>query len=117
LPVCFGQGPGLSNYTIGESTGTENVTISTGQLPMHNHMMVASNTTANQAQPGGNMPGGAQAPFTGLWVTPAAAVPPAIQMDPASLIPVGGNQPHENRMPALAITMIIALIGIFPSRN
>ncbi len=56
-------------------------------------------------------------PFTGLWVAPSATTGTPIAMNPNSLSQVGGNQPHENRMPALAISMIIALVGIFPTRN
>lgn len=117
LPVCYGQGGGLSNYVMGEQTGTESVTLLLNQLPMHNHMIIASSTTGNQAAPGGNMPAGASAPFTGLWIADSAKTGNPIQMDPASLAMTGGNLSHENRMPALAINFIIALMGIFPSRN
>jgi len=117
LPVCYGQGPALSNYTLGQKAGTENVTLLPNQLPMHNHMIVASSTTGNQPTPSGNMPAGASAPFTGLWIADAAKTGTPIEMDPNSLAMVGGNLPHENRMPALAINFIIALLGVFPTRN
>lgn len=117
IPVSMGQGPGLSNYNIGEATGSESVTLTTGQMPMHTHMMVASSNTGNQPSPAGHMPAGLSAPFTGFWVDGAKGSGTQIYMDPNSLSMVGGNQSHENRMPALAINFIIALIGIFPSRN
>lgn len=117
VPVCIGQGPGLSSYVEGQQGGTESVTLSIQQMPMHNHIVMGSGVTGTQASPVNNMPAGASAPFTGLWVAPNQAVQPMIPMDPNSLAFAGGNLPHENRMPALAITMIIALAGIFPSRN
>ena len=117
IPVCMGQGQGLSSYPIGTMTGSESVTLNLTQLPMHNHMMVASSNDANLPSPVGNMPAGLKDPFTGLWVSANATVPPPIQMYDKSLANVGGTQPHENRMPALAISFIIALQGIFPSRN
>jgi microcystin-dependent protein len=117
LPVCYGQGPGLSNYVMGEQTGTESVTLILSQLPVHNHMIIASSTTGNQPTPSGNMPAGASAPFTGLWIADSAKTGNPIVMDANSLAMTGGHLPHENRMPALAINFIIALVGIFPSRN
>ncbi|MEJ0026242.1 MAG: tail fiber protein [Rhizomicrobium sp.] len=116
IPVSMGQGPGLSNYTIGEQTGTESVTITTNTTPMHTHMMIVSGSNANAATPVGNQPAAVQAPYTGLWVSPANGTGND-PMNANSLLPIGGNQPHENRMPALAISFIIALQGVFPSRN
>lgn len=116
LPVCMGQGKGLSNYNIGQKSGAESVTLIDAQLPMHNHMMMVSNSNATQSSPVGNMPSAFEAPFTGLWVSPDVANGP-FQMNAASLGRAGGNQSHENRMPALTISFIISLTGIFPSRN
>jgi microcystin-dependent protein len=93
------------------------VTINTGQMPMHNHMMLVSSTSGNLSNPVGNMPATLQAPLGAFWVPPDKATPPAIQMDTAAISMVGNNLPHENRMPALAISIIIALNGVFPSRN
>lgn len=116
LPVCMGQGNGLSNYDIGQQVGSESVTLTTNQMPMHNHMMIVSGNNANQPSPIGNMPAALQSPYTGLWVSPNVATTP-FEMDANSLYPAGGSQAHENLMPALAISIIIALQGIFPSRN
>jgi microcystin-dependent protein len=116
IPVGMGQGNGLSNYNIGETTGTESVNLSVAEMPMHNHMMLASSNTATQPSPVSNMPGGLVAPFKGLWID-SAKTGTAVPMDPNSLLPVGNNVAHENRMPALAINFIIALVGLFPSRN
>lgn len=117
LPVGMGQGPGLSNYSIGERTGTETVTLNTNQIPKHNHMMLVNNNDGNLTSPGGNMPAAAQDPFTGLWIAPDKVMGDPIEMNDNALALVGGNQPHDNRMPAIAISIIIALQGVFPSRN
>lgn len=117
IPVCMGQGTSMSNYNIGEATGTESVVLGLNEMPMHNHTVTVSGVTGDQTAPTGNFPAGLSSPFTGFWVDPAKASTNLLQMDSNILSRVGGNQPHENRMPALAINFIIALDGIFPSRN
>ena len=51
--VGFGQGPGLSNYDLGQSTGTETVTLTVGQMPAHNHMVAANAANGNVSSPSG----------------------------------------------------------------
>ena len=55
LPILYGQGPGLSMYTIGEQIGTEAVTLTSSQMPAHTHIMTASTTAAAVSTPAGNM--------------------------------------------------------------
>ncbi len=117
LPINQGQGNGLSNYVIGQSGGSENVTLLTTQMPTHNHAMTANSAGATINTTGGNVPASMVSPFTGFWVAPANISGAPIGLNPAALTQSGGNQPHENRMPILAITFIIALNGIFPSRG
>jgi microcystin-dependent protein len=112
----MGQGNGLSNYTIGQAAGTESVTLTLNQMPMHNHMMIANAAVASLPTPSGNMPSSLGSGL-GLWVAPDKTSGTPVAMDPNSLGMTGGSLAHENRMPILAITMIIALTGIFPSRN
>ena len=105
-PIHFGQGPGLSNYSEGEMGGAESVTLISTQMPAHQHTQPASN-----GDEGTNRPNGA-VPARGGVYTPAS--------DGSALAPTtiaGGNQPHENSAPFLALNYIIALEGIFPSRN
>ncbi len=115
LPINQGQGNGLSNYTIGQIGGSENVTVLVTQMPTHNHAMLATSAGASQPSPKNNIPASMVNPITGFWVSQTTGSP--AQMNPGSLGPAGGTQPHENRMPILAITFIIALNGIFPSRS
>lgn len=117
IPVCMGTGPGLSPYTIGQVGGSESVTLQSNQMPMHNHMMLANSATASAPTPSGDMLASLASPFTGFWVAPANATGNPIGMNPTALTQAGGSQPHENRMPLLTISFIIALSGIFPSRN
>jgi microcystin-dependent protein len=118
VAVGFQQGPGLSNYMLGQTGGSENVAITSNTMPMHNHTFNASSDTATSAQPGGNVPATLDAGYLGYYFTPGndSNAPPNPFLATA-ISNVGGSQPHENRMPILAINYIVALQGIFPSRN
>src|SRR5262249_54655355 len=103
-------------YSIGEVTGVENVTLLSTQMPIHNHSANASNAAAGQPGPTGN-----------VWAIPVDSTgapgagfnpaPPNAALAPAAIGNAGGSQPHTNVQPILAVTFIIALQGIFPSRN
>ena len=108
VPTHFGQGPGLSNYVLGQASGTESVTLLTTQIPAHGHDFNASAAQKLNTSPNGNNVGNAQ-----IYTNAALAA----VMDPASLGIAGGSQPHENRQPLLCINWCIALEGIFPSQN
>jgi microcystin-dependent protein len=117
LPIGQGQGPGLTDYTIGESLGTESVTITQQTTPSHTHSFHMTNVAATNPTPAGNLPATLLAPFTGFYVKDANKTGNPVTYSPQMVQTSGGSQPHENRMPAMAITIIIALAGIFPSRN
>lgn len=109
-PVHRGQGPGLSqNYQIGETFGTESVTINVNQLPSHNHALLASTALGGTANPENQVL--AQPSDIRMYLRDAPGAPLPANM----LTPVGGSQPHENRAPVLVISFIISLFGIFPS--
>jgi microcystin-dependent protein len=111
FPVHQGQGPGLSNYTIGEITGTETVTLTVPQLPNHTH-------TANAGSGGNNL-----SPAGNVWATDAGGNTAAYSdtsnasMAATAIGVAGGSQPHDNIQPFLGVNFIIALEGIFPPRN
>ena len=105
-----GTGNGLSTYVIGQVAGTENVTLTSAQMPQHNHIINA-NTGGAQASPAGNYPGNEGAPIK-IYSTTSS-----VQMNPAVVTVTGGNQPHPNLQPYLCVTFLIAMVGIFPSRN
>jgi len=118
LAINQGQGLGLSNYTIGQTGGSETVTLLTTQMPTHNHAMQGNSGNGSKPTPGGNIPAALTGTDAkGLWVPPNQATGSPIPLNPTALTSAGGSQPHENRMPLLVITFIIALNGIFPSRG
>ena len=108
VAVHQGQGPGLGTYTLGEMAGVESVTLTVNQLPVHNHPYLASTAIGNDNDPQGNLI--AEGP-----ALPFIAAAPNGAMAPNSLSPVGGSQPHENRMPYQAVSFIISLYGVFPN--
>ena len=117
IPVCMGQGIGLSNYTIGEMEGTESVTLTNSTMPMHTHTPTGSKTASNATTPGGNLLAALANPWQKFWVSDANKQGNPVALNAAAVGMIGGNLPHENRMPALAVSFIVSLLGIFPSRN
>ncbi len=109
VPVHQGTVTGAS-LTIGELGGTESVTLTTQQMPGHQHSLEASNKVGGASNPVGRVfaqgpPGAVQ-----IYTQDNSVVPTATPVSSA-----GGSQPHENRQPLLALSFIISLFGVFPS--
>ena len=103
-PFHVGQG-----IVLGEMGGETSHTLNISELPAHNHVPVGSPSSPNQ-------PG----PLNAVWATQTTnpySTQAGAAMNPACILPVGGNQPHENMSPYLVLNFIIALQGIFPSQN
>jgi len=119
LPISMGNGPGLTPRVIGEQAGSETVTIISTTTPQHNHLANATTDIGNLPGPGNKAipasPSDGTNPGT-LYVVPPNTITP-VAMATQSLPFAGGSQPHQNMQPSLCITFIIALQGIFPSRN
>lgn len=115
-PIHFGQGPGLTPRVLGEMVGTENVTLLSNQMPMHNHDINGSSAVVDTSSPTNAFLGIKGEPRSpeNSYTTQATNLAP---MNPQSISAAGGSQPHENMQPSLAVNFIIALEGIFPSRN
>jgi len=118
--VGMAQGPGLSDRRIGSQFGSETVTLNQTQLPSHTHQLMGNNTDANTTDPTNATlakdnvvieRGSPAIPVNG-YSTGAANVGMG-----ASIGNAGGNQAHNNMQPSLAMNYVIALQGIFPSRN
>ena len=114
----LGQGPGLSTYDLGQSTGSETVTLTVDQIAAHNHLVAANAAAATVPSPSGadlaqTFDSGKKAFNT--YSTPPMAAP--VTLDLATVQPSGGSGPHPNIQPVLALNYIIALQGIFPSRG
>lgn len=108
--VSSGQGPGLSDYSLGQNGGEESVTLQVSQMPAHNHTVQASAAVGNQASPTGNA-------WAAQGRAPIYSATANTTMSPGSTSLTGGSQPHDNRSPYLTMNYVIALQGIFPSRN
>jgi microcystin-dependent protein len=118
LPLCMGQGPGLSYYTIGETAGSQNVTLLSNQIPTHTHLMMASTGNANAAAISTSViPAKPPVANSYFYANPGSPPLNMLAFNAGALAPAGGNQPHSNLMPSLCITFCIAMSGIFPSRG
>jgi microcystin-dependent protein len=111
-PMHAGQGPGLSNRRIGENGGVENVTLTLGQMPNHNHAMTASPNPGETPEPGTTS---ALARSVGSSIYGADSN--LVAFDAATMPNAGGSQAHNNLQPFLTLNFIIALAGLYPPRN
>jgi microcystin-dependent protein len=114
VPIHWGQGAGLSSYVIGQMSGTENVTLLNTQMPIHSHLVNADGNGGGKNSPAGNFPGTVAGTAAEKMYS---AGPGNTTMSPTMIGNAGGNQPFPIVQPYLAVTFIIALNGIFPSRN
>lgn len=107
LPIHMGNG-----HTLGEKAGSTSVTVTLQQLPTHLHALNATSVvaTTNAASPSVVL---ATSSATTLYAGPSDLQPMALN----AVTSVGGSQAHNNMMPYLVLNFIIALQGIFPSRN
>lgn len=110
-PMHPGQGPGLSLHDLGETGGSETVTLLQSEIPAHSHTLRASSDPADVQQPSPTRSLARSAPgFAYIPDNPNAT------LAPQALAPAGGDQPHNNLMPYLTLNFCIALQGIFPAR-
>src|SRR5436853_7144647 len=112
-PMHPGQGPGLSLHDLGETGGSETVSLLESEIPSHSHSLGSQN----------NALGGVQTPAPATSLNRPASGnlfdtnTTLVQMDPNSLAPAGGDQPHNNMQPYLTLNFCIALQGVFPPRT
>jgi microcystin-dependent protein len=111
IPTYVGDG-----LLLGQAGGEEFHTVTTQEMPAHNHVLNASNSQADQATlvtPPNNTPNILAAVTGAQYAGPSSLT----TLDPSTVTNVGGSQAHENRQPFLVLCFVIALQGIFPSRN
>jgi microcystin-dependent protein len=112
-PIHQGQGPGLSEYFIGQSAGSETVTLLGSETPVHTHNLMASPDPGDLPAPAPDRSLARSQPF--IYKQPAgAATPEGLAFQAVGV--TGGSQPHNNMMPFLTLNFCIALQGIFPQR-
>ena len=110
IPIHFGTGPGLTRRNLGESGGAEAVAINTvGQLPSHSHTLQASSVGTPGSAPHGKV--------LGVPTKPFYVANPSVDMHSSTIDSAGKSQGHNDMMPSLCVNFIIALTGIYPSRN
>jgi len=110
IPIHAGSGPGLSPRSLGAKSGAEDVTLTVNQLPSHGHTFQGTANPAMTRDPVGNSPAEAQADAYVEDFSPFSLASTAVTS-------VGGGRSHANLMPYLCVNFIVALFGIFPSRN
>lgn len=109
VPIHQGSG-----FIVGEKGGQEVHTVTLSEMAAHNHFMnVFTTNTTNATTSGSGNYWGTTADNTLLYGSGQGDS----VMSSASSGPIGGSQPHENRQPYLVLNYIIALQGVFPSRN
>ena len=114
VPVGQGNGPGLSPRMIGESYGTEAVTLTVQQIPPHSHSFVTTAAAATSPNPSTAL--FANTGGDNLYVqNPSSPQPKALAAQ--TVANAGQSQPHNNIMSSVGMNYIIALEGIYPSQN
>jgi microcystin-dependent protein len=111
VPVHEGTGGGTS-FVLAQAGGAESVTLTTAQMPAHQHALEATSNVGGASSPAGNV--FAQGPAAGVQIYTQDN---SVVATGTPVSATGGSQPHENRQPVLAICFIISLFGVFPSQN
>lgn len=111
-PMHPGQGPGLSLHDLGETGGSETVTLLESEIPAHSHQIRVDNLNLAEAA----SPAAALICKTNRGAFSTGQTP-AVNMSPNALAPAGGDQPHNNLQPYLTLHMCIALQGVYPPRT
>ncbi|WHU04198.1 MULTISPECIES: phage tail protein [unclassified Sphingomonas] len=111
LAIHQGTGSSGTNYTLAETGGAEEVTLSINQIPAHSHPLLGASGNGTQANPKNNVL--ASSTLVKLYSGEAADT----AMSATSITSIGGSQPHTNFQPYLCLNYIISLFGIFPSQN
>lgn len=114
LPVGQGAGPGLTPRTVGQQFGTDTVTLTAQQLPAHSHGFVATTASGTSPNPRDNLFANSG---EDVIYAPPPDNPPYETMNQQTVRNDGGGTAHDNHMPSTAMSYIICLSGIFPSRS
>ncbi|HEV3457444.1 MAG TPA: tail fiber protein [Thermoanaerobaculia bacterium] len=113
-PMHPGQGPGLSLHDLGESSGSDTVTLLESEIPSHSHSLMGSPIAALGGTPAPNAGFGKSANVAAYCTVSNTNL---TQMSDNTIAPAGGDQPHNNLMPYLTLNFCIALQGVYPPRT
>jgi microcystin-dependent protein len=113
-PMHPGQGPGLSLHDLGETGGSDTVSLLESEIPSHSHFMRAHNgDPADVQNPSPNVVMAQSANGFAYQTT----IQNVVSMSDNTLAPAGGDQPHNNLQPYLTLNFCIALQGVYPPRT
>ena len=112
-PMHHGDGLGLTPRSIGESSGSQTVSLLTSEVPVHTHTLAASASVAASRDPNNNPLARSRNGLAYQSVVDQNLT----GMAPQAVSTAGGDVPHNNMQPYLALNFIIALQGIFPPRG
>ena len=112
-PMHPGQGPGLSLHDLGETGGSDTVTLLTSEMPSHTHSLRAATDLGDLNAPA---PARSLARSDGGFAY-QNATSGLVPLANAAIAPIGGDQPHNNLMPYLTLNFCIALQGVYPPRT
>ena len=112
-PMHPGQGPGLSLHDLGETGGSDTVSLLESEIPSHNHNMMTSSQDGIDNHPAQNLL--AQGVGVGMYIDQGTG--PFVNLNDNALAPAGGDQPHNNLQPYLTLNFCIALQGVYPPRT
>jgi microcystin-dependent protein len=113
-PMFYGQGPGLSLYDIGETGGSQTVTLLQSEMPSHPHTINGNDNDGNVAAPGPQLCFAKGNPDSIYTTSVSSGI---VQFSPNAIAPAGGSQPHNNMQPYLTLNFCIALQGVYPPRT
>lgn len=116
-PIHEGQGPGLSNHRLGSRNGSETNTLTTAQLPSHNHALSASDKKATAVTPNEGVLATGKTDRSGEELIYDNINNPTVALKTTSIGNTGGSQSVNNMMPYITMNFVIALEGIFPPRT
>lgn len=112
-PMHPGQGPGLSLHDLGETGGSQFVTLLESEIPSHSHQILGNINPANLAAPSPARSLARASPGQAYTATLTNIQPFSF----SAMGPAGGTQPHNNMQPYLTLNFCIALQGVFPPRG
>jgi microcystin-dependent protein len=115
-PMHPGQGPGLSVHDLGETGGSQTVTLLESEIAAHSHGLTASNRQGNDQSPVNEMFAGGVGGIN-LYAEAPASPGSITQLASNAVTAAGGNQAHNNMMPYLTLNFCIALQGVYPARS
>ncbi len=113
-PMHPGQGPGLSLHDLGETGGSNTVTLLESEIPSHSHQIMTFGAQATAPAPA---PNEGLSRSRGVMAYSTTTTASLVQMSPNTVAPAGGDQPHNNLQPYLTLNFCIALQGVYPPRT